>query len=259
MARPLEKTRRDGTLYTRSSEIEAAIDTAIGQDLETVCDQTQISNPRAKNYLPSEILVYLIREARRNGQEEAQSKLLVQLLERCAAILISKVPDSGIATAPQLREDILGDFAELFGTDGSLQDRHELDFYEVRFNLAFRTFRITRVRTELDRLNSTRALPDPASPGVPIDSEVLARLSDLSRTASDPEQFVIRKQLEAAIRALPKDERDALVLCRLIGLKEESEDPNELTAATLCGVTGRTIRYRLATALEKLSGLKEDL
>jgi hypothetical protein len=258
MARPLNKTKPDGAPYTRLPEIEAAIDSALGQDLETLSERAQLRDRKAKNYLPSECLVHLIREARRNGQEEAQNKLLVRLLERCAAILISRVPDSGIATARQLREDILGDFAELFGIDGSLQDRHELDFYEVRFNRAFYTFRITRFRPELDRLNSTRALPDPASPDVPIDGEVLARLSDLSRTASDPEQFVIRKQLYAAIRALPKDERDALILCCRIGLKEESEDPNEQTAATVCGVTGRTIRNRLARARAKLSGIKED-
>ena len=47
------------------------------------------------------------------------------------------------------------------------------------------------------------------------------------------------------------------MLCRLMGFKEESEDPRERTAATLCDVTGRTIRNRLRRALAKLSNLKE--
>ena len=64
--------------------------------------------------------------------------------------------------AVELREDILGDFAELFAIDGSPDDRHELDFFEVRFNRAFFTFRATRVRSELAHLNSQTPLPEPS-------------------------------------------------------------------------------------------------
>lgn len=256
MARPLDKTKPDGAPYTRFPEIEAAIDAALGQDLETLSDRAQLRDRKAKNYLHSECLVHLIRDASRTGNEKARDMLLPLLFARCVTILISKVPDSRIATAPQLREDILGDFAELFGIDGSIQDRHELDFYEVRFNLAFRTFRITRVRTELERLNNTGDLPDRAHPDV--DVEILTRLSDRDWTMCDPEELVFRKQVRNAIDALPRDEREAIVLCYLMGFKEESEDPNERTAATVCGVTGRTIRNRLTKAFAKLSRLKED-
>jgi DNA-directed RNA polymerase specialized sigma24 family protein len=257
MARPLNKTKTDGARYTRLPEIEAAIDAALGQDLEIVCDRARLRDRKAENYLPSECLVHLIREAWRSGNEQARDELLQLLLDRCAAILNSKVSDS-ICTAEQLREDILGDFAELFAKDGSSQEESELDFYEVRFNLAFSTFRITRVRDELDRLNSTRDLPDPDRPDVRVDDEILARLSDRDRSRCDPEELVLRKQVHDAINALPRDERKAIVLCYLLGLKEESEDPNERTAATVCGVTGRTIRNRMTSALAKLSRLKEE-
>lgn len=148
---------------------------------------------------------------------------------------------------------------KLFAKDGSSQDQREVDFYEVRFNQAFSTFRITRVRAELDRLNSTRDLPDPARPEVAVDDEILARLSDPNCTTCDAEEIVFRKPVHDAINALPRDEREAIVLCHLMGLKEESEDPNERTAATVCGVTGRTIRNRLTKAFAKLSRLKEDI
>jgi hypothetical protein len=257
MPRPLSKTKSDGTTYTRFPEIEAAIDAAFMQDLETLRDRAAIRERKAKDYLPSECLVHLIREARRRGDDRARDTLLPLLFARCTVHLISKV-DSNIPTAPQLREDILGDFAELFAIDGSPQDRHELDFFEARFNLAFRNFRVTRVRPELDRLNTTQAIPDPAFADVPIDEEVVARLSDLYRATNDPEQRVFRKQAHAAIMALPRDERNALILVRFMRLKEESKDPQERTAATLCNVKGRTIRYRLARAIAKLSRLKED-
>ena len=257
MARPLNKTKLDGTPYTRLTQIEAMIDAAVGEDLEIVCDRARLRDRKAKNYLPSECLVHLIREAWRSGNAKARDDLLQLLLGRCAVILNSKVSES-ICTAEQLREDILGDFAELFAKDGSSPEESELDFYEVRFNLAFSTFRITRVRDELDRLNSTGDLSDLDHPDVRVDDEILARLSDRDRSTRDPKELVLRKQVHDAINALPRDERKAIVLCHLMGLKEESEDPNERTAATVCGVTGRTIRNRLTKAFAILSRLKED-
>jgi DNA-directed RNA polymerase specialized sigma24 family protein len=138
-----------------------------------------------------------------------------------------------------------------------VEDKYTLDFYEARFNLAFRAFRISRVNSEFKRLNRTKALSDPDDPDRPFDDEVLERLSERERAVGDPEQLVFTKQIRAAIRDLPHDERDALVLCRFIRLKEESDNPCERTAATVCGVTGRTIRNRLKRALAKLSKIKE--
>lgn len=258
MAQRLVKAKLDGTPYTRIPKIEEAIDAALVQDLNTLTLRAEIRDRSAKDYLPSECLVYLIRDALRRRDEKVYDKLLPVLLARCDVILRSKV-DSKIATAPQLREDILGDFAALFAIDGSPQDQYELDFFEVRFNMAFRTFRIERMRPELDRLATEMELADPDSPEAPIDEELRTRLFKACRSASDVEERIFRKQVHAAIRALPPEERRALVLCYMMGYKEESVDPNEETAATLCGVTGRTIRNRLARAIAKLSRLKEDV
>jgi DNA-directed RNA polymerase specialized sigma24 family protein len=117
-------------------------------------------------------------------------------------------------------------------------------------------------RDALARLNGEIPLPEDAGEAAVVeqalDNEVLARLSDLQGAAANPEDRLFRKQVIAAIIALPPDERKAVVLCHYYGFKEESEDPTEQTAATLCGVTGRTIRNRLTRALVKLSKLKED-
>jgi DNA-directed RNA polymerase specialized sigma24 family protein len=43
-----------------------------------------------------------------------------------------------------------------------------------------------------------------------------------------------------------------------MGYAEEADDPATRTAATICGVTGRTIRNRLTRAAAKLSRFKED-
>jgi len=53
------------------------------------------------------------------------------------------------------------------------------------------------------------------------------------------------------------NELKALVLVHLLGFQQGSEDPNETTAATLCGVDVRTIQNRLKRAFAKLLKLQE--
>jgi hypothetical protein len=259
MARPLEKTT-NGKLYTRPPEIEAATDAVLVQDLAIQRRRALIRDRHDAEYLPSECLVHLIREAIRRRDAAARDSLLPLLLARCEANLNAKV-DGQIAGAVELREDILGDFAELFAIDGSPEDPHELDFFEVRFNRAFFTFRSTRVRSELAHLNSQTPLPEPSDEIALIeqelDDEVLARLSDLQGVGGNPEDLVFRKQVFDAINALPADQRNAVVLVHLLGFKLGSENPDEITAATLCGVDERTIRNRLKRAFATLSKLQE--
>jgi hypothetical protein len=259
MARALEKTT-DGNVYTRPPEIEAAIDAALAQDTGRHRRRAVISDPRHPEYLRSECLVHLIRDARRRSDDPARDALLPLLLARCKANLNAKV-DGQIPGAVELREDILGDFAELFAIDGSTDDRHELDFFEVRFNRAFFTFRATRVRSELLRLNSQAPLPEPSDETTLIEkeleNEVVVRLADLEGVGGKPEDQVFRKQVFEAIKALPPDQRKAVVLVHLLGFKQGSENPDEVTAATLCGVDERTIRNRLKRAFVTLSKLQE--
>jgi hypothetical protein len=261
MAQPLEKSKINGILYTRPPEIEAASDAALAQDLDTHYRRTLIRDRGSPDYLPSECLVHLIREAQQRNDDRARDALLPLLLARCEAILNVKV-DGSIPGAVELREDILGDFAELFAIDGTPEDSHELDFFEVRFNRAFFTFRITRVRPELTHQNSQVPLPEPSDEikliEQELDNEVAARLADLGGDAGNPEDRVFRKQVFDAIIKLPPDQRKAVVLVHLLGFKQESENPDETTAATICNVEGRTIRNRLTRAFATLSKLKED-
>ena len=121
------------------------------------------------------------------------------------------------------------------------------DFYECRFNAAFGALRIDAVRRELKRLKQTAEPPGPGEEREPDahEEDVSVRLFEAVRT---------RK----AINALPPDERKAVVLCHVYGFKVESADPDEVTVATLCKCTGRTIRNRLSRAAARLSELKED-
>lgn len=258
MARPLSKTKEDdGTLYKRLPEIEAAIDAALSQDLDTLCRRAKMRDRRSADYLPSECLVHLIREAHRRGDEPRRDVLLRQLLERCHANLNKKV-DPGIPNAARIRREILNDFGGLFASDG-IDEHFPLDIYEVAFNLAFMRFRITHLRPILDSLALQVAYPEGEAETLEqeLQDEVLARIADLRGDADNPEAQVFRKQVYNAIVALPEEERKALLLVHYYGFKIESENPNEVTAATLCKVSGRMIRYRVKNAIAKLEKLKE--
>ncbi len=263
MAQPLTKTKEDdGTLYTRPPPIEAAIDIALGQDLETLCQRARVRNRKDPDHLPSECLVHLTRRAIRTGDDAAYNALLPLLLERCKANL-NKYVVASVSNAALLRETILCDFAALFAIDGTEDDKLALDIFECRFNFGFMRFRQTRVTKVLEQ--ERRDVEFPSDEGETaegeISQEVLARLADL-RGDGNPEDRLfsrqMRRQLIRALWELPENERKAVLLVHYYGLQIAAEDdPSKVTAASLCGVTRRTIQNWLARGLAKLSKLRE--
>ena len=181
MAQPLKKVHRDGTLYYRPAGVETIIDAALVQDLATQSQRALIRDYGSADYMPSECLLHLIRDARRRDDDKAFEALLPLLLARCEANLNSRV-NSTIPGAKELRREILAEFAELIAIDGTSEDTHKLDYFEVYFNSAFASFRKTRVRDELTRQN--RQLPTPASFAdaetveQELDNDFIARLAD---------------------------------------------------------------------------------
>ena len=246
MVRPLTRCRRDGVRYVRPQAIETEIEVALREDPATLRERLLITDKASPDHLSSECLVHLIRDALRRRDDERLNRALPVLLGRCEAILRTKIANS-LQGADQLREEVLSEFSEFLASDGTGERPDDLDFYECRFNAAFRVLRIEAVRRELKRLERTA---EPLGPGDERaahahDEDAFARLES-SRTRE-------------AINALPPDERKALVLHHEYGYKVESTDPGEVTVATLCKCTGRTIRNRLSRAAARLSELKEDV
>ena len=263
MARPLTKTKVGGDLYTRPPEVEAQIDQVnclLRSDLQT---RLLIVDRDAPDYLCSEYLVHLVRQGRRTGDQQLMSAVLPVLLGRCEANLLGTVPAGEMPDAASLRQGILEDLTDLFVTDGMGDFPDELDFYECRFNKAFMALRIDAVRRETRQrkrgIKVVDLLPAEAAREADTYEDAFARVSDAGKILPTQEWDVFREPFANAIRALPADERDAVILVHVLGYKVESEDPEEETAATRCNCTGRTIRNRLNRAAAKLSRFKEDL
>ena len=259
MARTLQKTGANGPLV-RPDDVETQIDAALTLPHQPLRARLDITDPQDADHLRSETLVHLVRHGRRTGDQGLISLVLPVLLARCEANLIVKVPDGQLPEAATVREDILGEFSEMFASDGTGKNPDELDFYECKFNRAFRFFRIDIVRRETGRLKHLAPTPDPDEEGEPEPhDEVFARVSEAFRSQATQNDDVFRSELHDAILELPPDERDAVILVHALGYREESDDPGEVTAATRCDCTGRTIRNRLTRAATKLARFKEDL
>lgn len=225
MIKPLTKTSKDGKVYSRPRLVKENIESAIGLGIEAIKARLKEGNPDSESYLRSECLVYLFREARSRRDDAMANLLAMALLTRCEAILRSKLTN----VSKRLNEEILADFAVLLANDGS----NKLDYYEIRFNHAFRAHRLEMVRTEVNRCKKVGTYKLEAN----ADSDEDGFQTDEPSCNPIVCDELIRNEL---LEQLPPEIRKAIVL-REMGYPIESNDSTEDTVATLCGVSERTI------------------
>lgn len=253
MVRSLTKLRSDGTPYTRPAEVERQITRALTQDVKTLATRAALDRS-SPNHLSSECLVYLIREGRRTNNDSLMSALIPMLLQRCEACLLKRVSDRGFSNAGDIRQSILDDLVDVF-LHPTRED--QLDFYECRFNRAFQALRVDAIR----RRRRPREVPaSQCGPATAQAGEPDGYPGILGTLASKPDTFGVEERAELlrlVEELLDADERQALAL-RHMGYPVESENPGTTTIATLCGVSGRTIRTRLAKAEAKIAQLREE-
>ncbi|MGD0446710.1 MAG: hypothetical protein ABSA39_22470 [Edaphobacter sp.] len=255
MVRLLTKVTPDGVLYTRPAAIEIAIRVAIQQDIECLRRRAELSDESEKDFLPLECLVYLIREAWRRGDHPSMNTLMEPLLARCERLLRATMLES----AEEHIENILSNFSFVFIEDGNSGHTDELDYFECRFFRAFRFFRIDYLRRERSRAEHFEPLQEQYDSDDGSDDRQVRLPSEIYGMGPTQMTDVFRNERIIAISKLPPDECKAVFLCGILGLKEESEDPDAMTAAKLCRVTGRTIRNRLTRAAAKLSQYRKEV
>ena len=93
MVRPLTKYKRDGERYTRQQAVESEIEGALGDDLITLKRRLSVTDRESSDYLRSECLVHLIRDALRRKDDHRLNAVLPILLGRCEMILKAKISD----------------------------------------------------------------------------------------------------------------------------------------------------------------------
>lgn len=239
MIRPLTKVSQEGEVYSRPEGVEENVAGALGLGIEAIRARLKAGSD-SDEYLASECLVFLFREARANNDDNMCDLIARAILNRCENILRRRV-------SPQLLDDILGEFAVLLANDAD----EELDYFECRFNNAFRTYRLSRVRTDARRRErvETRAFGSTASD----DDEDTIQGNEPECRATEAEDLERCELLDQ----LPDDVRKAVIL-REMGYPIESEDPSEESVATLCRVSGRTIHNWLNRAKAILANTSKE-
>jgi hypothetical protein len=253
MARLLTKHRRDGSPYARPRSIEEAIDGALKEDIPGLAKRLKLEKGQT-GYLPSECLVHLLRlgvGARNLDQIDA---VLVVLTKRCEANLQAGMGDDRFPNAAEMQQEALDEFLMLFFEP---EQEAKLDFFEIRFNQAFRALRIGVIRRHAPR-PLMRSLT-----GVNGDAEASQSTSDdkpPDRALSVPAiqlDACNRSEILAAAEKLEPEVREALWLQHL-GYEVESKDPGKRTIARIQAVSGRTVWKRIAQAVETLSPYFQD-
>lgn len=257
MAQPLTKINKTtGKLYQRRSNVEALIDVIESLDRGSALERLAIKDRRHTDYVPSEVLVHLIRASRRDNRTDHFERLYRLLFSRIEGTLLTAIPQSQYRNADEIRMEIISHLAELITVDQK-SPTEKLDIYEINFDAALHNLRVDYLRKlGPQRLKST-PLEDPESGQVDAAVEEAAQLflGDVSNKFDDP---AFRSALAAAIDALPDDERIVVGLL-FQGMPIDSKDAKIVTIARTLNCRGRTVQNRRDRAFEKLrNALKSE-
>jgi RNA polymerase sigma factor (sigma-70 family) len=239
--RPLTRTRKeDGSVYVREKEVEAQL-----KNLATLGERLRRKAFFAEGgeRLREETLVYLLRECAAEGDTETAWRIAEMLVERVSGHIGRQLGKWRLP--PDDADDCTRDlFTALF--EALFDTGPGGEFWEVRFWVCLdrRLWNLIEKRqAALDAQLREVEAPDSGESGL---ESLLSRVKDAS---VGPEE---RAVLSAALAHLNENERLAIYLTRVEGLPEESDDPGRVTAATVLGVTGRSVRNYLKRAEEKI-------
>jgi DNA-directed RNA polymerase specialized sigma24 family protein len=245
--RPLTRTRKDdGTPYTREPAVEAQLRTLVRLGEAARRERLAVADRNDSGFVREEALVYLLREHARRGEDAAAWDAVDLLAQRITGHVRRELGRWRLS--PEDRDECTRDLflalcEALFdtGPDG--------EFWEVRFWVCLdrRLWNLAQKRQQAvdkELRQADRGGNDGEERGDSDDP--LARLAD---TDLGPER---RAELGEALRLLTENERLATYLCIVEGWPEESEKPDQPSAARALGVTGRTIRNYLRSAKAKL-------
>lgn len=255
---PLDRKDHQGITYKRPPQIEAWISTLESVDVGE--RTTQLSLPKtSEGYVPSEVLVYFLRRAWQASDRKVFEETFRLLLGRVERSLRSRLWDSAIGNASDICDEIINRFVVSVTKDCKSHDGL-LDFYEVRFDRALSTIKISVLRRLYAEVGDAVLVPfdsqDPDDGSLSSEVEVAweDRLRDELRKIDDP---AFRFTLLSAIDRLPQDQKQVIGL-RLKGIPVHANDPSVQTIAKMLQCDERTVRNRSARALKSLKVMLEE-
>ncbi len=251
---PLRKQKESGELYTRRPPVTHFIEKSLDWPFDELLRRAGIKDRRHSHYVPSEVLVHHLRQTKSDNSDGRFVALYDILRDRVEAAcprpnrhVDDKVyEDSRIA---EIRDATIDHVTELMFTDRQSYDE-QLDIYEVVFDKAVRSARITKLRKVNRREDATEEVEDAITGEVrTVVEAALDRYKKTGLTAE--EDFDYRIHLRRAIDALPTDEREVIDLL-LADIPIETSKDGEPSMTELLGCVEKTVRNRRDRAYARI-------
>jgi hypothetical protein len=229
-------------------------------NLVTRCAIRQKDDPA---YVPSECLLYFVRESRANRPDTYFEKLYKLLSERVLRCLPNDSSLNGKTTSltkSVIREKVFGHFVELLANDRN-DYSDKLDYYEINFAEALKKLRLDAQEQAWQNENRSTTLHDEETSEPTVEVERAVGSFDPFNT-SEFSSDVYRFDLNEAIDTLPPLQKRIIVMLQR-DFPIDSKDPNVITIAKTLGKSEKTIRTHrdkaYATLRTTLSGENYDV
>jgi hypothetical protein len=241
--RPLTKRRLTGELYTRDAKIEERLGELSALSRDDLIERVSVLRRNDPNYVPSECLVYFIRNSREDNTEAWFERLFKILAERVLRALPREGGNGGKTaslTKLAIRDKVFGRFVELLSLDRT-SGSDKLDYFEVRFDGALISLRRDAQKQAWREENRSAPLEYDTETGeLSEEVERAAGSFDLTE-ALEIDDLDYRSRWEAAIDNLPREQMRIIQMLRE-GFLIDSKDADITTISKVLGKSEKTIR-----------------
>ncbi|MEQ8401346.1 MAG: hypothetical protein RIE06_15535 [Roseibium album] len=251
---PLRKRKTSGELYTRRSPTLQYIEKSFHWSFDDLLNRASIRDRRHSEYVPSELLVYYLRQTKSDNSDSRFIRLYDILRDRIEAAcpranrhVGEKIHED--ARLSEIRDATVNHVTELMFTDRQDYDE-QLDIYEVVFDKAVRAVHITKLRKVNRRERANEDVEDAVTGEVrAVVEAALERYKRVGLTAEEDLDY--RIHLRGAIDALPTDEREVIDLM-LADIPIETNKEGEASITELLRCVEKTVRNRRDRAFAKI-------
>lgn len=250
MVPPLRKRMLKGGLYTRRQEVEEEIKELLALGEDAMLGRCALERGRP-GHVSTEALLHMLRGQRSNPDTPTGSKLFTILSERVfRALPRAEGQDEVSLTKQQIRELTYDRFVDLLLADRRAYEER-LDYYEINFNDALASLRLTAQKQVWREDNRTTGLESSEE-----DAELSAEVEEAAGTydplsAEALDESLYRSRLDAAIDGLPPIQRRIIEMLRQ-GIPIDSQDPSVVTIRSTLGKAEKTIRNQRDRAFARL-------
>ena len=251
---PLRKQKSDGATYKRPESVVAFIRTSLSWSFDQLLEHASVLDQRNSDYVPSEVLVYHLRQTKSDNSDGRFVALYNALQGRIEAACPRADRTIGNqqfenARLSEIRDAIVEHVTELMFTDRHTYNE-QLDYYECRFSHAVRMLRITKFKEVGQKENRKEALHYDETGDVRMDVEDALELLKKA-CLSQEENLTYRIQVRRAINVLPIDEQKVIDML-LTDIPIEAKNEDEPSISRLLGCTEKTVRNRRDRAIVKI-------